>query len=98
MKNALSTFALIGSGILLSACGENSSSSSSSIDISIPFKAVAGDQAIRCGETLTGLGNGASGIGTDVKIANFRMFVHDVKLITDQGIKIPVTLDDTQVS
>lgn len=26
------------------------------------------------------------------------MFVHDVKLITDQGIKIPITLDDTQAS
>ena len=98
MKRTLSALALIGSGIVLSGCGSSSSSSSSTVDISIPFKAVAGNQAIKCGEDITGLGNGAGGAGTDVKIANFRMFVHDIKLITDQNIEIPVTLDATQAS
>lgn len=98
MKRTLSALALIGSGIVLSGCGSSSSSSSSNVGISIPFKAVAGNQVIKCGETITGLGNGAGGAGTDVKIANFRMFVHDIKLVTDQNIKIPVKLDGTLAS
>jgi len=103
MKRTLSALALMSSGILLTGCGGSSTSSNDSnsnsdsrINIEIPFKAVAGDQAIKCGEIITGLGTGSSsetGVGTDVKISNFRMFVHDINLITDQGIKIPVTLD-----
>lgn len=97
MKNTLSALALMGSGLLLSGCGGSSSSTDTgedTVNVSIPFKAVAGDQAIRCGETITGLG----AAGTDVKIANIRMFVHDINLITDQGKKIPVTLDNTLTS
>ena len=93
IKQTLSVLALISSGVLLSGCGSSSSSSSSSaIDISIPFTAVAGSEAIRCGEILTGLGSA----NTDVKLADFRMFVHDIKLITDQNIEIPVKLDASQ--
>lgn len=93
MKNSISALALMSSAFLLSGCG-SSSSSDSGVAVSIPFKAMAGSQAIRCGETITGLGTA----GTDVKIANFRMFVHDIKLMTDQNIEIPVKLDATQES
>lgn len=93
MKYALSALALISSGLLLSGCG-SSSSSESSVDISIPFIAVAGSEPIECGETITGLGLG----NTDAKIADFRLFVHDIKLITDQDIEIPVSLDANQHS
>lgn len=100
IKHTLSVLAVISTGTLLTACGGSSSTDSvSSVNVSIPFQAVAGDQTIKCGETITGLGTGTSsetGVGTDVKIANFRMFVHDITLITDQGIEIPVTLDATE--
>lgn len=105
MKRTLSALALIGSGMVLSGCGGSSSSTStgekttgetSSVNISIPFKAVAGDQDIKCGTDITGLGTGAGAAGNTARISNFRMFVHDINLITDQGIKIPVTLDATQ--
>lgn len=93
MKKAFLALALIGSGMALTGCGSSSTSESgSTVDISIPFKAVAGDQTIRCGEDITGLGTA----GTDVKVKNFRMYVHDIKLITDQGAEIPVTLDASQ--
>lgn len=99
MKRTLSALALIGSGMVLSGCGGSSSTSTdgpSTVDISIPFKAVAGDQAIKCGTDITVLGNGAGGAGNTAKISNFRMYVHDIQLITDQGIELPVTLDATQ--
>lgn len=100
IKHTLSTLALISTGTLLTACGGSSSTDSvSTVSVSIPFQAVAGDQTIKCGETITGLGTGSSsetGVGTDAKIYNFRMFVHDITLITDQGIEIPAILDETQ--
>lgn len=100
MKRTLTALALISSGVLLTGCGGSSSTStnvaSNKVNISIPFKAVAGDQAIKCGTDITVLGNGAGGAGNTAKISNFRMFVHDIQLITDQGIELPVTLDATQ--
>ena len=98
MKHIFTALALATSGMLLSGCGGSSSTDSGT---TISFKAVAGDQAIGCGQTITGLGTGSSsetGVGTDAKIANFRMFVHDINLITDGGIKIPFILDESQPS
>ena len=102
MKNTLSALALISSGILLTGCGGSSSTSTdtgaNTINVSIPFQAVAGSEKIACGENITGLGTGAGGAGNSAKIADFRMFVHGIKLITDQGLKIPVSLDASQPS
>lgn len=92
MRTSLLVFALISSSACLSGCGGSSLSQGLNIDVLIPFKAVAGGQSIRCGKTITGLGIE----NTNVIISNFRMFVHDFKLITDQGIAIPVTLDSTR--
>lgn len=77
---------------LLSACGGSDSSTDSgpqTVDITVPFQAVAGDTAIACNTTLTGLGTS----GTDATLADFRFFIHDLKLVTDEGVEIPVTLD-----
>ena len=98
MKNTLSALALISSGILLTGCGGSSSTSTdtgtNTINVSIPFQAVAGSEKIACGKTIANLGVDS----TSVKIADFRMFVHDIKLITDQGREIPVSLDASQPS
>lgn len=97
MKYALPTLAIISSGILITGCGGSSTSTntpSNNITLSIPFNAVAGEQKIACGEYLTGLGEA----GSDVKIADFRMFIHDVKLITDQGLELAIKLDANQPS
>lgn len=97
MKRIPPALALITSGFLLTGCGASSTSTnttSNNIALSIPFNAVAGEQKIVCGEYIKGLGEA----GSDVKIADFRMFIHDVKLITDQGIKLEVKLDANQPS
>ena len=57
--------------------------------ITIPFKAMVVSEPVACGQTYTGLGTS----GTHVTIADFRLFVHDVKFVTDQGQEIPVTLN-----
>lgn len=97
MQRIFTALVLAASGMLLSGCGGDSSSTDTgSVEISIPFKAVAGDQKIKCGTDITGLGNGAGSAGNTAKIANFRMYVHNINLVTDQGIKIPVTLDGNE--
>lgn len=101
MNNTLPVFVLIGSTLLLQGCGSSGSDASSSdpnMNISLPFYATAGDQEIRCSESISGLGNAAGGAGTDVTVSDFRVFIHDVQLITDQGLKLPVELDTTQTS
>ena len=88
--NALRTLILITASSLLGACGGASTeSASSSRSISIPFQAYAGNTPINCDATLQGLGNH----GTDATLADFKLFVHNVRLLTDEGNELPVTLD-----
>lgn len=97
MKSTLSALALISTGILLTGCGGSSSKTdtgSNAINISIPFQAVAGTETVGCGKTIENLGVDSTG----VKIADLRMFVHNIKLITDQGIEISIALDEDQPS
>lgn len=88
------------SSFLLSGCLDGSSSSSSDPEgrttqhIELPFNlsfATSGhpDQTVGCGVDLHGLGSQ----NTKVKLADARFFVHDLKLITDRGEALPVTLD-----
>lgn len=92
--NRLIPAAVVASGLILSACGSSSSSTSaaSPVSLSIQFKAMAGSEPISCGETIAGLGLA----GTDAKLADFRMFVHDIKLIADQNLALPFMLDENQ--
>lgn len=85
--------AMLGSAVLLSACGgssTNSDSGAATRAISIPFEAYAGSTEISCDASLQGLGIG----GADASLADFKIFIHDVRLVTDENTEIPVTLDD----
>ena len=87
------TFAVLGSAALLTACGGSSTDSNDGIDtraISIPFEAFAGSTEISCGATLQALGSS----GVDASLSDFKLFVHNVRLVTDEGTELPVTLDD----
>lgn len=81
---------LIAGGALLSACGGSSTDTASTRSISIPFEAVAGTTTISCDASLQSLGLG----GSNVSLADFKLFVHDVRLVTDEGAEIAVTLDE----
>ena len=88
--NSLRFLILIAACTLLSACGGGSTDRASTRSISIPFEAVAGATAISCDASLQSLGLG----GSSASLADFKLFVHDVRLVTDEGAEIAVTLDD----
>ncbi|MFN3712357.1 MAG: MbnP family copper-binding protein [Alcanivoracaceae bacterium] len=58
--------------------------------ISIPFAAFAGDTQIDCDASLGHLGiHGAS-----AQLSDFKLFIHNVRLVTDEGVEVPLTLDE----
>ncbi|MDO6441781.1 MULTISPECIES: MbnP family copper-binding protein [unclassified Marinobacter] len=89
-------YCLIAGGLLLSGCGGSSSSSSTETEdvtgvteLTIPFKALVGTDPMTCGQTFTGLGLNS----TDVTFVDFRVFISNIRLVTDQGEEIPFNLD-----
>ncbi len=70
--------------MLGSACGDESE------PVSFDFAAVVNGANFVCGDTYTGLG--AS--GSDLTPRDFRMYVHDVRLVTADGREVAVALDD----
>lgn len=84
-----------------SSSGVNSSSSSSSssaidnqpVAIEIPFEAFAGNTEINCAAELTGLGT----VSTGGSVADFRFYVHNLRLITDENEELLITLDDSDL-
>ena len=83
--------------LVLTACGGSSSSSDGGSDretsttaktVAIDFKAVADGQDIACGTTYV-----VGTADTDVNVTDFRFYVHNVRLVTDSGTEVTVTLD-----
>jgi uncharacterized repeat protein (TIGR04052 family) len=58
-------------------------------EFTMKFAARVGDQDVRCGQTYTGLG----ATGLDVQIHDLRFYISNVRVITDSGDEIPVTLE-----
>lgn len=74
----------------LTACG-GSDAAPADQHIHLQFKAKVGAAAFSCGPTFTGLG--AAGDQT-FTAKDFRLYVHDVRLVTAAGAETPVTLID----
>jgi uncharacterized repeat protein (TIGR04052 family) len=93
LRTSLRAIAMLGSAALLTACGGSSTDSNNgtaSRAISIPFEAFAGTTEISCAATLQSLGVS----GVDAALSDFKFFVHNVRLVTDEGAELPVTLDN----
>jgi uncharacterized repeat protein (TIGR04052 family) len=60
--------------------------------VQLRFAARAGAQPFACGKTLPGLGK--DGVG--LRPADLRLYVHDVRLVTESGGEVPLTLDQDQ--
>ncbi|WP_252737777.1 MbnP family copper-binding protein [Marinobacter salexigens] len=87
-------YCFIAGSVLLSGCGGSSSSSTETVvdeptELTIPFKAMVGSDPMTCGQTFTGLGTNSA----SVEFEDFRMFISNVRLVTDQGEEIPFNLD-----
>ncbi|WP_395805827.1 MbnP family copper-binding protein [Archangium minus] len=60
------------------------------MEIIIPFEARVGSQPFACGQTYKGLGT----TGTEYQPQDFRMYLHDVRLVSDTGQEVAVSLTD----
>lgn len=85
---------LLSAGVLITACGGSSSSTSTgsteTLDVRLAFAAQAGD-----GQPLDGCGS-LSGLGTTsstADLADFAFYVHDIELIDQSGNRYPLALD-----
>ena len=72
------------------ACGDDAPTHDEPMAVSISFKAMVGSQAFACGQTYTGLGT----TGTTYQPKDFRLYVHNVRLISQEGTEVPVTLTE----
>lgn len=90
-RATLCAVAMFTSAALLTACGGSSTDNATATRaISIPFEAFAGSTEINCAATLQSLGLS----GVDASMSDFKLFVHNVRLVTDEGVELAVQLDD----
>jgi hypothetical protein len=58
--------------------------------VAITFRAMVGAEPYACSRRYEGLGLDRAGYTA----LDFRFYVHDVRLVTDGGVEIPVTFDE----
>ncbi|MEN0036756.1 MAG: MbnP family copper-binding protein [Cellvibrio sp.] len=76
-----------------SSAASSSAASNEPVAITIPFEAFSGSTEIKCGVPLEGLGK----VSTRATIADFRFYVHNLRLVTSTGVELPITLDETDL-
>lgn len=74
------------------ACGDDESSPppDAPVDVALTFKPRVGSQPFACGQTYTGLGT----TGATYEPKDFRLYVHNVRLITPASEEVPLELKD----
>lgn len=72
---------------LLAACGGGSNEPTTQA-VEIAFTAVAGNDAVTCASTLSGLGNNA----TTAQLKDLRFYIANVRLVSASGAEVPLTL------
>lgn len=72
--------------LLLCGCGGPT-------EVAIDFEGLVGGLPARCGVTYSGIGTTAS----DLELADFRLYVHDVRLVTPDGREVPLRLEEDGV-
>lgn len=100
VKRGIACVTVTGLALALAACGGSSSSSSvGTVDeqstntaVTLPFRAMVGSEPVACGKIFQGLGTGS----TEVTFEDFRLFVSNIRAVTDQGEEIPLVLDPAQ--
>ena len=96
MRPFLSSLTLSSSLLLLTACGGSSDSATQidaddglrQLNASIPFIAVVDDETVACGQDYLNVGADSS----TVSFVDFRLFLHDFRLITDDGKEVALPL------
>ncbi|NOK32760.1 metallo-mystery pair system four-Cys motif protein [Corallococcus exercitus] len=71
-------------------CGKKDIDPPFTMAVDIPVAARVGNEAFACGKTYTNVGT----TGTTYEPMDFRVYVHDVRLVTRDGEEVPVTLTE----
>jgi uncharacterized repeat protein (TIGR04052 family) len=74
------TFLLGLAALALAGCGPT--------EIRIELAGLVGGKPARCGETYTGIGT----TGSTLELLDYRLYVHDVRLVTADGREVPLEL------
>lgn len=88
MKSLPLSCCLLGLGLAIPAC-DTETEAPATRSIELAFGAMIGDQPFSCASTYEGLGVKQ----TRVAPLDFRMYVHDVRLVRKDGQVVPVTLE-----
>lgn len=81
MRTALALLSL--TPLTISSCGSNDEA------VELRFSALVGSEPFRCGTTYADLG-----AGTELTPVDLRFYVHDVRLLREDGSEVRVELDD----
>ncbi|WP_223635548.1 MbnP family copper-binding protein [Corallococcus sp. EGB] len=71
-------------------CGDDEPQKPEVLTVDLPVVARVGAEPFACGRTYTNVGT----TGTTYEPMDFRVYVHDVRLVTRSGQEVPVTLTD----
>jgi uncharacterized repeat protein (TIGR04052 family) len=74
--------------LVAAGCDGEDHDHSEPLNLSLSFKPRVGTQAFACGQTYTGLGT----TGTSYEPKDFRLYLHNVRLLSHDGTEVPVTL------
>lgn len=89
MKKNIALFSLVSFIIGCSTVTSNQPANSDMVDVKLKFKAQANGQDIECGKTYESIGTTKS----KVSITDFRLYVHNVRLVDDKGVETKLNLD-----
>jgi uncharacterized repeat protein (TIGR04052 family) len=66
--------------LILGACGQP--------EITVRFEGLVGGEPAECGAMYDGIGS----TGTTLELLDYRLYVHDVRLVTEDGREVPLAL------
>jgi uncharacterized repeat protein (TIGR04052 family) len=66
--------------LLLAACGEP--------EVTVQFEGLIGGEPAACGAMYDGVGS----TGTTLELLDYRLYVHDIRLVTEDGREVPLAL------
>jgi uncharacterized repeat protein (TIGR04052 family) len=97
MMNRLSLGAALGLA-LLSGCGSSSDSSQAPVatqrQVAVSFNGLVGGDPFSCTTTYAGIGIHPDPAKQVFTPKDFRLYIHDVRLVTGAGAEVPVAVDE----
>ena len=76
-------------GAVLNACEDDAMEPEGPMDVAIDFAAQVNGAAFACGTSYDNVGASS----TTINIVDFRLYVHDVRLVSSSGAEVPVELE-----